>query len=391
MLDQAGLVLTGLSFVLWIYLLGFRGGFWRADQRLDETPSELAAWPAVVAVIPARNEAQTIAKTVNSLLAQNYPGGLSVIVVDDNSDDGTGEAARIVDARGARLTVIKGTPLEEGWSGKLWAVHQGLQTAKETAPGAAYVLLTDADIIHDPESLKRLVAKAEEETLGLVSLMVRLRCQGFWEKWLIPVFIFFFQKLYPFPWVNDPHHPLAAAAGGCMLVRRATLDAIGGVEAIRGRLIDDCALAAEIKKQSPIWLGLTEKVTSDRAYDHLSEIWRMVSRSAFEQLDHSFFALAGTIIGMAVLYLVPPLAGLALLGGSTKVVALGLATWWGLMAMAYRPTLRLYGMQPTWAVLLPLAALLFTAMTVSSAIDHWRGRGSAWKGRQYVTGSTANR
>ncbi|NQU60732.1 MAG: glycosyltransferase [Rhodospirillales bacterium] len=387
MIEQAGLVLTGVSFGLWIYLLAFRGGFWRGDQRLDDSPPDLSKWPGVAAVIPARNEAQTIGKTVASLLAQDYPGKLSVIVVDDNSDDGTAIAAGQAD----RLSVIEGKPLQEGWSGKLWAVHQGLGAAKESHPDAVYVLLTDADIIHDPESLRRLVAKAEEQGLDLVSLMVRLRCQGFWEKWLIPVFIFFFQKLYPFPWVNDPAHPVAAAAGGCMLVRRTALDAIGGVEAIAGRLIDDCALAVEIKKRGPIWLGLTSKVTSERAYENLSEIWRMVSRSAFEQLDHSFFALIGTIIGMAVLYLVPPLAGLALLGGESEVVALGLVTWWGLMEMAFWPTLRLYGLPLAWGVLLPVAALLFTLMTVTSAINHWRGRGGAWKGRIYSPASDANR
>ena len=383
------LPLAVLSFLLWIGLLGFRGGFWRADQRLDHAPPDLNHWPGVVAVIPARNEAATIGRTVDSLLNQDYPGRVSVIIVDDNSDDDTFCAAGAGKAAGSseRLRVIQGRPLPPGWSGKLWAVQQGLEAAAEADAEAPYVLLTDADIAHDPESLRRLAAKAEMENLDLVSLMVRLRAKSFWERLLIPAFVFFFQKLYPFPWVNDPSRPTAAAAGGCMLVRRAALEKIGGIEAIHDRLIDDCALAAAIKRQGLIWLGLTAKVESLRPYDGLGEIWRMIARTAYEQLGNAFPALVGTVIGMAVLYLIPPLAGMALLGGDPRIVMVGLVTWWGLMGMAYWPMLRLYGLPMGWGVLLPVAALLFTLMTVSSAIRHWQGRGGAWKGRIYGSGT----
>lgn len=387
MAEPAALVLTGLSLAFWACLIGFRGGFWRADQRLPETPPDLPDWPGIVCVIPARNEAQTIAGTVGSLMEQDYPGPVSVIVVDDNSDDGTAGAA----ASGAagtedRLTVVAGKALPPGWSGKLWAVSQGLLTADERHPEALYVLLTDADIVHDRQSLRRLAAKAESEGLDLVSLMVLLRCEGFWERFLIPAFVFFFQILFPFPWVNDPSRS-TAAAGGCMLVRRSALTKAGGVELIRDRLIDDCALAAEIKKRGAIWLGLTTRVRSERRYDSLSEIWRMVSRTAFEQLGNSLFLLIGTVAGMGLAYMVPPLAGLGLLGGGGIVAAAGLITWWGLMGISYAPTLKLYGLSMGWGLMLPLAAALFTLMTVSSALRYWLGRGSAWKGRHYRAGT----
>ncbi len=386
MAEQAGLIVTVLSLVFWGGALMFRGGFWRAAPVLDQTPPERSDWPGVVCVIPARNEEKTIGGTVESLLTQDYPGPVSVIVVDDNSDDGTGKMAKDSGCR----HVIDGKPLEPGWSGKLWAVHQGLQAAEDidakNPPGAPYVLLTDADITHDPESLRRLVAKAEGESLDLVSLMVRLRCESGWEKLLIPAFIFFFRKLYPFSWVNDPARKTAAAAGGCMLVRRSALVASGGVEAIRGRLIDDCALAVQIKAHGPIWLGLTTKVRSVRAYDTLGQIWDMVARTAFEQLGNSAFALIGTVIVMLIAYLAPLLAAFGVFGGG-GVMTLGLVLWLGAMANAYIPTLRLYGLSVAWALLLPLAALLFTLMTVSSAIRVWRGRGGGWKGRHYGTAS----
>ena len=344
-------------------------------------------------MIPARNEAETISRTVRSLMEQDYPGPVSVIVVDDNSDDGTFLAAGAAETPGTegRLTVVAGKALPPGWSGKLWAVNQGLITADERHPEAPYVLLTDADIAHDRESLRRLVAKAESGGLDLVSLMVLLRCESFWERFLIPAFVFFFQMLFPFPWVNDPSRSTAAAAaaaaGGCMLVRRSALTKAVGVTAIRDRLIDDCALAVEIKKHGAIWLGLTSRVTSERRYDSLSEIWRMVSRTAFEQLGNSLFLLAGAVAGMGLAYLVPPLAGLGLLGGGWVVAAAGLVTWWGLMGIAYSPMLKLYGLPMGWGLALPLAAALFTLMTVSSALRYRLGRGNAWKGRHYGAGT----
>lgn len=373
-----------VSFATWVGLLFGRGGFWRADQRLPAVPPERPAWPAVVAVVPARNEAATIAAAVASLLGQDYPGGLRVVVVDDHSDDGTAEKARAGAANAPdRLTVVTGAALPAGWTGKLWAVHQGLAAAARAAPDAVYALLTDADIVHDPSSVRRLVAKAEAEHLDLVSLMVLLHCRGFWERLLIPAFVFFFQKLYPFPRVNTPERPEAAAAGGCMLVRRRVLEAAGGVAAIRDQLIDDCALAGAIKCSGPIWLGLTQDVRSLRVYESLGDIWRMVARAAFTQLGYSWLALAGTVAGMTVVYMVPPLAvalGLAA-GAAVPAIAGGIA--WLMMALAYWPTLRLYGLGPGWAFALPAAGFLYTLMTVDSALRHRQGRGGAWKGRHY--------
>ncbi len=379
---------ASLAFVSWAGLLLFRGDFWRADQRLADTPPDLppdlSRWPEVAAVVPARNEAAGVGQAIASLLAQDYPGRFAVVLVDDNSDDGTAEIAlRAAAGRDERLRIVTGAPLASGWTGKLWAVHQGLAEAERIAPAAAYVLLTDADIVHDSGTLRRLVARAESEGLDLVSLMVKLRCRAFWEKLLIPAFVFFFQKLYPFSWVNDPARAAAAAAGGCMLVRRDALRAIGGVAAIRDRLIDDCALAAAIKAKGPIWLGLAERETSLRPYDRLADVWSMVARSAFEQLNRSPSALLGAVLGMVLLYVVPPLA--ALYGGAAgdgwaSLVGFG---GWALMALAYRPTVRLYGL-PDWIALsLPVAGVLYTAMTVDSAVRHWRGQGGGWKGRSY--------
>ncbi len=367
----------------WVVLVLFRGAFWRADQRLDGPVPGRGPWPGVVVVVPARNEAATIGRCVASLLAQDYPGPLSIVVVDDGSDDGTAEAARRAAAGSERLSVVTAAAAAAGWTGKLWAVAQGLAEAETVAPGAPFVLFTDADIEHDAENLRRLVSKAEAAGLDLVSVMALLHCRSAWERLLIPAFVFFFQKLYPFPRVNDPERPEAAAAGGCMLVRRAALRRAGGVEAIRDRLIDDCALGTRIKRAGPIWLGLTGSVRSLRVHPRLEDTWTMVARTAFEQLGHSAAALVVTVFGMVVLYLVPPAATFAGPAAGDAVAGLAGLTAWSLMAVAYRPTLRLYG-QPAWrGLLLPLAALLFTLMTVDSARRHWKGHGGAWKGRSY--------
>ncbi|NQV48400.1 MAG: glycosyltransferase [Rhodospirillaceae bacterium] len=358
----------------WMGLLFLRGGFWKADQMLVEELPGPDIWPDVVCIIPARDEANTIGRTVDSLLGQDYPGRLSVIVVDDNSSDGTSTAAGMDD----RLRVISGKSLPGGWSGKLWAVEQGLQALDETNPDAVYILLTDADIEHDAGSVRRLVAKAEDGGLDLVSLMVLLNCQSFWERLLIPAFVFFFQKLYPYPWVNDPSRKTAAAAGGCMLVRRLALEKAGGLAPIRGRIIDDCALAALLKPNGPIWLGLTTHVKSLRAYQGLGEIWDMVARTAYTQLGYSPLALMGAVAGMVVIYMLPVL--LVTAGYPAFVLA---GTSWLLMAVAYGPTLRLFGGTPWDGLLLPVAALLYTLMTISSAYRHYRGQGGAWKGRSY--------
>jgi len=378
-------LLAAVSLAGWIYLVFFRGNFWRADQRLPAETQAVDPWPDIVAVIPARNEAPVIGAAVASLLRQDYPGEVRVIVVDDASDDGTAAAAQAaanaIEA-GGRLSVVAAPPLPEGWSGKLWAVHNGLAAAPANR---RYVLLTDADIVHAPDAVKRLVAKAESG-LDLVSLMVKLHCASFAERLLIPAFVFFFQKLYPFPWVNDRAHRMAGAAGGCMLVRREALERAGGIAPIKGALIDDCALAAAIKKNGAIWLGLADESASVRGYPRVGDVWHMVARTAYAQLRHSPLRLAGTVLGMALLYLVPPLALVVCpLLGAWIAAALGAAAF-ALMLWAYRPTWEMYRGDDPAIVLLPLAALLYTIMTVDSALRHRRGKGGAWKGRTYAAG-----
>lgn len=378
MLSSVAVAIVGLSALIWVYFLVGRAGFWRSDQVVDRA-GNLDHWPNVVAVIPARDEVKTIGQTVTSLLAQNYAGAFDIIVVDDNSTDGTATAA----GQSPRLKTISAKPLQAGWTGKLWAVKQGLDVVDEFYPDAAYVLLTDADITHDPDNLRELMFKAETAGLHLASLMVKLRCQTFWERMLIPAFVFFFQKLYPFSWVNDPTNKTAAAAGGCMLIRLDCLRSVGGIEPIRDRLIDDCAMAALLKAQGPIWLGLSSRTTSSRAYSQLSEIWQMVARTAFVQLDHSPVKLLGTVLAMVLVYLVPPTGVvLGLLMTKPVFLVLGLVGW-GIMSLIYMPTLKLYSRPLITSVSLPMVAFLYTLMTVCSAYRHWFGRGSDWKGRRY--------
>lgn len=370
-----------LSFAIWLVLIFARGRFWLADQRLPEEIEDLDHWPSVVCVIPARDEAETIAETVSSLKAQNYPGPFQVFVVDDNSTDGTGALAQEAGA-----TVVSGKPLVEGWAGKMWAVHQGVEFANQEVPDADYILFTDADIHHGPNNLKRLVIKAEKESRAMVSLMVMLRAESFWERLLIPAFVFFFQKLYPFPKVNNPADEMAAAAGGCMLIRADTLRDAGGIAEIKADIIDDCAMGRLIKKQATmeglgggVWLGLTDRVFSIRPYEGLGEIWKMVTRTAFVQLDHSALQLLGCVLGMVVIYIVPIVV--AFLGGPNASL-IGFATW-ALMTLAYIPTLSLYEQPIVRAFLLPVAAVIYTLMTIDSARRHWQGQGGAWKGRTY--------
>jgi hopene-associated glycosyltransferase HpnB len=371
-----------LSALIWVFLLIARGGFWRSDQRLSSA-GEMSEWPDVVAVIPARNEVETIAQTVESLLSQDYPGRLDIIVVDDNSTDGTKEAAENAVGASDNLYVASGSPLKAGWTGKLWAVNRGLEVAAERAPDAKYILLTDADITHDRGNLSDLVFKASTQQLHLVSLMVKLRCEELWELFLIPAFVFFFQKLYPFAWVNDRSNRTAAAAGGCMLIRLDTLRAAGGIEPIKNELIDDCAMGRLIKSHGPIWLGLATKTSSSRVYSDLSDIWHMVARTAFVELDHSVMKLIGTVVAMAIIYL-SPIVGL-IVGFTNGYLELSVisAAAWGLMSFAYCPTLKLYNRPYSTSLFLPVAGFLYTLMTISSAINHWRGQGGAWKGRSY--------
>ncbi|MBK8175158.1 MAG: glycosyltransferase [Rhodospirillales bacterium] len=383
MLSIVFLVLIVFCVCGWLFLCYGRGGFWRANQRLPKSLPDAPMWGDVVAVIPARNEAECIGRTVASLLAQDYPGTLRVVVVDDGSSDGTAEAA-LAAARGSeRLSILAGEPLPAGWTGKLWAVQQGVTWVTRQFPDSAFLLLTDADIEHDSTNVRRLVAKAERGRYQLVSLMVQLRCHTFWERLLVPPFIFFFQKLYPFAWVNDPRRPEAAAAGGCMLVRAPALAAAGGIAAIRGRLIDDCALAALLKEQGAIWLGLSHETRSLRPYDRLAEFWAMVARSAYTQLGYSRRLLLATVCVMTVQYLTPPAAIVyGVIVANLWIAILGVLAWSVMVAM-FTPTLMLYRMPTAWGLALPLAALLYVLMTIDSARLTWQGRGGLWKGRSF--------
>jgi hopene-associated glycosyltransferase HpnB len=375
---------VGLSAVaIWLYLLTARGGFWLARERDDAmVAAPPQRWPAVVAVIPARNEADVIAQSVRSLLDQDYPGPFRIVVVDDASSDGTAEAARQAPKMKAgrrSLDVLAGAELPSGWTGKLWALEQGVRHA--TGSGTAdYFLLTDADIGHAPDNLSTLVARAEHEGRVLVSLMAELSSSTWAERFLIPAFVFFFQMLYPFGWVARNDRKTAAAAGGCMLVRRDALERAGGIAAVRTEIIDDCALARRLKRQGPVWLGLTRRATSLRPYGGFRAIGRMVSRSAYAQLGYSAPVLAGTVAAMALVYLAPPILALFIEGPARWA---GLAAWL-VMALSFQPMLRFYRLSPLWGLALPAVAAAYTLFTVQSAIAVWRGRGGLWKGRVQV-------
>jgi hopene-associated glycosyltransferase HpnB len=378
---------------IWLYLLAARGGFWLAGERDDDGPAASGAadgpWPAVAAIIPARDEAACVGDTVASLIRQDYPGLLHVIVVDDQSRDGTAQAARdAAAALGAadRLTVVPGRALPAGWTGKLWAQQQGVELAEAMALAPDYLLFTDADIVYEADVLENLVARAQAGGLVLTSLMVKLRCASFAERLFIPAFIFFFQMLYPFAWVNDPRRATAGAAGGCMLVRRDVLRAAGGMAAIRTALIDDCALGKNLKNFGPIWLGLTERVHSIRAYPAVADIRRMVARTAYAQLRYSPLLLAGTVVGLALTYLAPVVLTLFADGLAQYF---GLVTWL-MMALAFKPTLRLYRLSALWGLALPAIAAIYMAFTLDSAYQHARGRGGMWKGRAQANVSESN-
>lgn len=381
--------IAALPLGVWLYLLAGRGGFWRAARPLDGPFEAPADWPPVAAIVPARDEAQTIGQAIGSVLEQDYPGPLSVVLVDDHSADGTASVAAAAAAsstHGARLTIVTARHLPPGWTGKLWALSEGVAAAEAGSPAPVHLWFTDADIVHDPRVLRRLVAQAETDDRDLVSLMVALTCEAVWERLLIPTFVFFFAMLYPFAWVNDPRRRTAGAAGGCLMVRREALARAGGLATVRGALIDDCALAARIKRHGRpgggrLWLALTGLSRSVRPYPALADIWRMVARSAYTQLRHSPTLLAGTLLGMALAYLAPPLLALAypLHGQPAAAVLGGLA--WVLMAALIAPTLRLYRQRPAMGFALPVAALFYAAMTIDSARRHALGQGGLWKGR----------
>jgi hopene-associated glycosyltransferase HpnB len=375
------LVVAILAFAIWVYLLFFRGGFWLgrdSDARDPPSMQSKEPWPRVVAIVPARNEAAMLPQSLRSLFAQDYPRPITVIVIDDQSEDDTSEVARSVAVTSQReVVVLRGRPPPRGWTGKVWALHQGIAHAAALPDPPEYVLLTDADIHYAPDALARLVARARAGKLVLISLMAKLNCESFAERVLIPAFVFFFQMLYPFTWVGRPGMRTAAAAGGCMLVERRALERAGRMSAVSSALIDDCALAAVLKGEGPIWLGLTERVTSLRAYPRIGDIRQMVSRSAYAQLRYSPLLLAGTVIGMAVTYIAAPL--LAIFASYPSYV-FGVAAWC-MMAIAFQPTLRLYRSCPFWGLLLPLIATAYLVFTVDSSYQHWRGRGGMWKGR----------
>ncbi|MBQ0866016.1 glycosyltransferase [Streptomyces sp. RK75] len=369
------------SLAAWAWLLMGQGLFWRTDVRMPPSPAdgEPASWPSVAVVVPARDEADVLPKTLPTLLAQDYPGHARILLVDDGSGDGTGALARELarDAPdGPPLTVLVPGEPEPGWTGKLWAVRCGIEHARSGSSEPEFLLLTDADIAHGPDSLRRLVRGALGQRLDLVSQMARLRVRTGWERLIVPAFVYFFAQLYPFRWVNKPGARTAAAAGGCVLLRTRAAVRAGVPDSIRDAVIDDVALGRAVKRSGGrIWLGLADGVESVRPYAGLSPLWRMVSRSAYAQLLNNPLLLVGTVLGLLLVYVVPPVWACA---GSPVAGAA-----WLVMTLSYVPMLRYYR-QPLWpAVLLPVTAVLYLAMTVDSAVQHYRGRGAAWKGRTY--------
>jgi hopene-associated glycosyltransferase HpnB len=363
---------TGLAvvtLVIWLGLLA--SGFWLCSDRDERVAcADLAQWPEVVAVVPARNEADVIARSLASLAAQDYPGPFRIVLVDDNSTDATGQIARGIASN--RITVVDGAPLAQGWTGKLWALSQGIIAAGRPR----YLWLTDADIEHEPDTLRRLAAIAETGDKRLVSFMARLHCETWPERALVPAFIYFFKMVYPFNWINR-RGPLAGAAGGCVLVRGDALAAAGGISAMRGALIDDCTLGAMIKRQGPIWLGLTARSRSIRPYCGPGEIAAMIARSAYAQLRYSKLLLAGTVAGLALVFGLAPVLAVS---AQEPAQALAMAAT-ALMVLSYQPVLRFYGRSPLWGLALPLAAAFYAWCTLLSAWQHHQGKGGMWKGR----------
>jgi hopene-associated glycosyltransferase HpnB len=375
------LVIAAVSFAAWIYLVGCHGGFWITSRYNNlPAPDHRANWPEIVTVVPARDEADSIGDCIRSILSQPYAGKLSVVLVDDQSSDGTGAlaaAAAMEIGAADRLTVISGNAPPVGWTGKLWALKQGLDHVERRNLAPTYVLLTDADILYSGDVLPRLVTRAEEQKLVMTSVMARLRCESFAEHFLIPAFIFFFQMLYPFSWVARRDRSTAAAAGGCILARWDTLQDAGGIDAIRGSLIDDCAMGGLLKSRGQVWLGFSRGVSSVRASTTFEDVGRMISRSAYAQLRYSPLILIGTVVAMALIYLAPVLIALA---GNPLSEMLALASW-VLMAIAFQPTLQYYECSPIWGLFLPVIALTYLMYTIDSAYQYYRGRGGMWKGR----------
>ena len=381
-----GLVLPGLSLLVWLGLVLLHGRFWQAGPILEpqaaDTRPDAATWPALCVVIPARDEAASIEDCLSSLLSQDYPGPYGVVLVNDRSSDATGSIARGLSS--PHLRVIEGSEPPPGWSGKLWAVAQGVADVHRLMPDDnSFILLTDADIVHEPEHAATLVAKALRDGLDVVSEMVELNTESTAERVLVPAFVYFFQLLYPFAQVNRPSHRIAAAAGGTILIRATVLARIGGIESLRGALIDDVALATRVKRSGgTIWLGHSQLAKSIRPYPHPGDVWRMVARTAYVQLRFSPLLLAGTVLGMMLVWMVPPIGALF---GQGAGRLFGLLAWL-IATLSFLPTLHRFRLSPAWALLLPAVAVFYTAATIASAVDHHRGRGVVWKQRAYREG-----
>jgi hopene-associated glycosyltransferase HpnB len=393
-----------VSLCAWLYLAFGRGYFWQVQPQLSfvfPDNSENRDWPSLAVVIPARNERKTLVHTLPTLLEQNYNGSFHIFLVDDRSTDGTGEKAYHIGEnlrKSDRLTLISAKTLPPGWTGKLWALNQGVEAAQEHMR-PEFFLFTDADIVHPPLSLKALVSKAMTESRDMVSVMVMLKVTSTWERLLIPSFVYFFSKLYPFKWVNKADKKAAAAAGGCILVRAETLFRSGGLKPLASALIDDCALARQIKgagkRRGNIWLGLSHKFQSIRCYEGLKGVWDMVRRTAFTELKYSYFMLLFTVTAMSILYLLPPFVVMAFIFRLLMTYEIAHSSWvsllsattggvtWAIMASTFVPMIKFYKTSPFIALLLPLSGLLYTLMTIDSAFKHIRGKGGQWKGRTY--------
>jgi hopene-associated glycosyltransferase HpnB len=375
------IALAAIAFLIWIILTFFWGAFWQLSAFDDDAaaPAALPAWPRIVAIVPARNEAETIARTVESLVQQDYPAEFHLIVVDDHSEDRTGtlaEAAAQKAQAANRVTVLPAVQLQSGWTGKIWAMQRGVERATTLDP--EYFWFTDADIVHAPDTLKRLVSRSETRKLDLASLMVLLQANSLPERLLIPPFLYFFLMLYPPRWIADPQARTAGAAGGCVLLRRAALERLGGFAFMRAEVIDDCALARSVKRAGgTLWMGLTRKSVSLRAYRTFAEIRDLIARTAFTQLGYSTLLLLGTLLGMCLTYIVPPVFAFHT---QPLLWRLSLAAW-ALMTISYLPTVRYYRLSPFWAAFLPVAAAFYSYATWLSAVRYWRGRGGQWKGR----------
>jgi len=369
-------LIAATALAIWIYLLCGRGGFWLCRETDRGTPADLPRWPRITAVVPARNEADCIGDTIGSLVRQDYPGPFSIVLVDDDSDDDTAGVARRAAAHFPAFELVQSRGVAQGWTGKLWAMQQGIEAARGATNPPEYLLLTDADIVHAPDSLRALAARAIGGRHVLTSLMAKLRCESFAERSHVPAFVYFFDMLYPFAWVNNPARATAGAAGGCMLVQSDALMQAGGVESIREALIDDCSLARRMKSVGPIWLGLTDRVRSIRSYDWV-EVERMIVRSAYAQLNYSPLLLGAVALGLALTFLTAPL--LAVFGHGIACAA-GVLTW-ALIAVSFQPMLRFYRVSPLWGLALPAIAAAYMIYTFESAARYWRGRGGNWKGR----------